>query len=230
MGESVRFGILRWEGGGARPAEDDVVREAPYSLWLNGTLLERGACSPGGWEDLALGRLYTAGLLSGTAAVRSLSAGADGTLRVEAEAQRIPRPFAPLPGLAWEPEILMEAAGRFLEGSPLFHSTGGVHSALLTWPGGQCRREDIGRHNAVNKAVGGALRMGAPMGESVLYTSGRLPLSVAEQVIRAGIPVVVSRAAPTDAAVQLAARWGLTVIGFARRDRMNLYTSPEHSH
>ena len=78
-------------------------------------------------------------------------------------------------------------------------------------------------------AVGGALRMGAPMGESVLYTSGRLPLSVAEQVIRAGIPVVVSRAAPTDAAVQLAARWGLTIIGFARRDRMNLYTSPEHS-
>ena len=145
-----------------------MVREAPYSLWLNGTLLERGACSPGGWEDLALGLLYTAGLLSGTAAVRSLSAGADGTLRVEAEAQRIPRPFAPLPGLAWEPEILMEAAGRFLEGSPLFHSTGGVHSALLTWPGGQCRREEIGRHNADNKAVGGALRMGAPMGDSVL--------------------------------------------------------------
>ena len=66
-----------------------MVREAPYSLWLNGALLERGACSPGGWEDLALGRLYTAGLLSGTAAVRSLSAGADGTLRVEAEAQRM---------------------------------------------------------------------------------------------------------------------------------------------
>ena len=175
-----------------------MVREAPYSLWLNGALLERAPASPGGWEDLALGRLYTAGLLSWNGrrplpqrrGGRHAPGGGGGAAHTQA--------FAPSPASRGSRRFSWRPQGRFLEGSPLFRSTGGVHSALLAWPGGQCRREDIGRHNAVNKAVGGALRMGAPMGESVLYTSGRLPLSVAGAGYPGGYPCGGLRAAPTE--------------------------------
>lgn len=218
--------ILRWREDAPCQANDLVALEWDFSLFLNGTLLERNACTPERLEELALGRLYAGGLINRPEQFRSLRADWEtAALAVSAEVNPGLRSFRPLIEIPWDAADVMETAGRFLEGSELFRATGSVHSVLLDVPGaGCCRGEDVSRHNAFYKAVGGALRMGLPMNRAIVYTSGRFPLSMAEPVIRAGIPMAVSRSAPTGASLALAKRWGLTLAGFAHRNRLNLYT------
>ena len=83
--------------------------------------------------------------------------------------------------------------------------------------------EDIGRHNAVDKAVGYALREGVLLSECIIYTSGRAPVDMVQKAIVAGIPVMASKASPTKEAVELARRYGLVLIGNARPDSMKLF-------
>jgi len=125
----------------------------------------------------------------------------------------------------WKPEVVLRNANLMLEKSEVFTRTGNVHSAMI------CRDadvlyfyEDIGRYNAFDKCVGRALLDKADISRSCLYTSGRLPGSVALKAVRAGIPMIVSRSAPTDATIEIAAQYGMTIIGFAKGDRFNLYS------
>lgn len=215
--------ILRYRDGKAVQTGDQVIREHAFSVWLNGSCVESGTCVPDYLEELALGHLLTEGFLSAADEVCAVRADS-GTGRVEVECRaHSQKAYPPLPALSWQPEDIMRTAGRFLEESSLFRATGSIHSALLCVDGAEFYCQCIGRHNAINKVVGRAMREGVQFGRAILYTSGRLPVSMAEKAVRAGIPVVVSRSAPTDATLDLAARTGLTVIGFARSDRMNLY-------
>lgn len=87
--------------------------------------------------------------------------------------------------------------------------------------------EDLGRYNALDKTIGKALRSCTPLEDGGIFTSGRIPLSLVEKVIRSRVPLLVSRSAPTLQAIDLATRHGLTLIGFAKGDRMNVYVAPE---
>lgn len=105
----------------------------------------------------------------------------------------------------------------FAGGTPVHNSTHGTHSCILAKEGVPlycC--EDLGRHNALDKAVGCALRNGVDLGKTILYTSGRVPVDMMQKVIRAGVPVIVSNAVPTDQAVSLAQQYGVTLICRAR--------------
>ena len=83
--------------------------------------------------------------------------------------------------------------------------------------------EDIGRHNAIDKAVGYGLKEQIPLSECILYTSGRVPVDMAGKSIAAGVPILVSKQAPTAQAVELARRYGLVIIGSAYPDSMKVY-------
>ncbi len=112
--------------------------------------------------------------------------------------------------------------------SELHRSTGGVHGAALADRDGiLVFREDIGRHNAIDKVIGHQLAAGGSFAGKVLLSSGRLTSEVVRKACRAGVPVVVSPGAPTDRSVALARQAGLTLVGFARGKRMNLYSAPE---
>jgi FdhD protein len=112
--------------------------------------------------------------------------------------------------------------------SQIHRRTGGVHAAALAAVSGLLVfREDIGRHNAVDKVIGACLLQGVPFADKILLSSGRLSSEIIHKAARCGLPIVVSRGAPTDRSVALARERGITLIGFARGDRMNLYSIPE---
>jgi len=109
--------------------------------------------------------------------------------------------------------------------SQIFKATGGVHSAAL------CDQrdilafsEDIGRHNAIDKILGRCILDNLPTANRIIITSGRISSEIVLKVTRMDIPILVSRSAPTDLGVRLSSDLGLTLVGFARGDKMNVYT------
>jgi FdhD protein len=158
--------------------------------------------------------------------VVSSSCGLCGRSDVEALVASLP----PVAGTTQFPlEILYELPGRVRSGQALFQSTGGTHAAALFDPRGQvlALREDLGRHNALDKVLGWALLSGAPLAGAGVFLTGRISLEMAVKAARAGIPLVAAASAPTAAAIELAERLGLTLCGFVRGDEVTVYTHPE---
>ena len=119
---------------------------------------------------------------------------------------------------------LQNVMQAFQTRSEAYRETGGVHSAAIADQGRLVAfAEDVGRHNAIDKVIGCCVRAGIPMQDKVVLSTGRLSLDVAAKAIRAGAPLLASRSAPTDAAVELARLANLTLVGFVRGTRMNIY-------
>jgi len=117
---------------------------------------------------------------------------------------------------------------EFRRRSQLHRKTGGVHAAALADANGLLVfREDIGRHNAVDKVIGASLAQGNDFGDKLLLTSGRLSSEILHKAASCALPIVVSRSAPTDRCVDLARERGITLIGFARGRRMNVYSGEQ---
>jgi FdhD protein len=134
------------------------------------------------------------------------------------------------PGPVVEAAILPRFADRLRERQRIFETTGGLHAAGLFDEKGDLEmlREDIGRHNAVDKVVGRALLDGRlPLASSILAVSGRAGYEVVQKAVAAGIPILAAVGAPSSLAVATAERFGQTLVGFLRDDRFNVYTSPE---
>ncbi|MEU8461184.1 formate dehydrogenase accessory sulfurtransferase FdhD [Streptomyces sp. NPDC029003] len=139
------------------------------------------------------------------------------------------------PGLADDPvrvraELLAELPDRLRAAQKVFDRTGGLHAAGLFTIGGELLdvREDVGRHNAVDKIVGRALQAGRlPLAGAVLLVSGRASFELAQKAVMAGIPVLAAVSAPSSLAVDLAVESGLTLVGFLRGRDMNVYAGEE---
>lgn len=135
-----------------------------------------------------------------------------------------------VPGPTVNPAILPGLVARLRSGQGIFGRTGGLHGAGLFTDGGELisLREDIGRHNAVDKVVGRAfLDEKLPAADSVLVVSGRAGYEIVQKSISAGIPVLAAVGAPSSLAVALAREFNQTLVGFLKAGRFNVYSAPE---
>lgn len=126
--------------------------------------------------------------------------------------------------------LIPEMMQRMEPTQEVFKQTGGLHGAALFASSGEhiITREDVGRHNAVDKVIGGACRQPlTPLGESVLAVSGRVSFEIVQKALMVGIPMIVAVSAPSSLAIALAREHGLTLLGFTRGERFNLYSGAE---
>ena len=150
--------------------------------------------------------------------------GVCGKANLEALTQRGVQPVRG--GTTVTPTVISSLPGKLRDRQRVFESTGGLHAAGLFDPRGELLglREDVGRHNAVDKLVGWALLDGRiPLDEHVIMVSGRSSFEIAQKAASAGIPIVCSVSAPSSLAVDVARTFNMTLVGFVRDDRFNVY-------
>lgn len=212
-------------------SRNTVQRENHLALTVNGEVQAPLICSATQLPELVLGRLFTNHLIESAEDVESLSINeqameAHVTIRQSAPARCLDSESIQNPK-AWSPARIFALAEEFEADRTSHRRTRGVHSVYLalldkgedateaTETGLLVCCEDIGRHNAFDKAIGWALLNRIDLGQCMLFTSGRVPQEIAEKAIRARIPVLVSKAAVTDRAIELAIASRLTLIALA---------------
>jgi FdhD protein len=181
-------------------------------------------------DDHVLVRLSTsfdAGMVAERRTVATASCGICGKATVDDVVRRC----EPLPAGPVVASRTIRSLPRTLRAEQeTFDETGGLHAAALVDPAGGLivLREDVGRHNALDKVIGQrALNDALPASDTVLVLSGRISFELVQKAAAAGIPIVAAIGAPTDLAIETAAAVGMTLIGFVRDDRMNVYTRPD---
>jgi FdhD protein len=246
---TARVDVVRVPDG---ETSDVVAVEEPLEIRIAGRPVAVTMRTPGHDEELALGFAVSEGLRP--AGARLPDDLAANTVELDApsfDADRLARSFytssscgvcgkGALEAVAVEaprvesdlrlPASLVAALPDHLrKAQPAFEATGGLHATGLFSADGEllCLREDVGRHNAMDKVIGWALREGRlPLADSILCVSGRLSFELVQKAAVAGCPVLVAVGAPSSLAVELAGDRGVTLCGFVRAGRLNVYTEP----
>ena len=237
-------------------SEDVVVRELPLTIILNGRELVTLLCSPANLKYLAIGFLFSEGLINCKNDIKRITVNeSKGIAHIETitdlggeEEQVFKRIITPGCGRGAafysaadavgmnEVESKLKITGaeildlmkQFQLRSETYRSTGGVHSAAL------CNKkevllfsEDIGRHNAIDKIFGQCLWEGIPTDNQLIFTSGRVSSEIVIKIARNNVPILASKSAPTSTSIKLANSLGVTLIGFVRGTRMNVYSNDQ---
>jgi FdhD protein len=241
--------VVRHPGG---PERDAVAVEEPLELRIGGRPIAVTMRTPGHDEELALGFCISEGLAPTAARLPDdLAANAVEVDATWFDPERLQRSFyttsscgvcgkGALEAIAVEAErvaggpvvaaaLVAALPDRLREAQAAFAATGGLHATGLFDAGGTllCLREDVGRHNAMDKIVGWAFGAGLlPLRERILCVSGRLSFELVQKAAVAGCPILVAVGAPSSLAVELAADRGITLCGFVRGGRVNVYSEP----
>jgi len=219
--------IVRYIGGEYVSLRDLMVHETALQLEINGEKGRTLYCSPKELHELVVGHLYAQGYIGALEDILSLKLDEEGGRAV---VQVKPRDSAPeitciSDDLVFDPKILLSNQQRFYDQSTLQKATAGTHCcALCDDSGTYFSCIDISRHNCLDKLAGKALMGGISLKDKYIITSGRVPMDMINKIVAIGVPMIVSRSTPTIAAVETARASGITLLGFSRENRFNIYS------
>ena len=256
INESVQLPVIKVKGREKRLTEDAVVREVPITIYFNKQEIVTILCSPNQIKELAIGFLISEGFIGCRDDLFTVGHHCEeNVIRVEGRERpgqtgilnrrvlssccgknRVSFNFENDASLLRVQEsavrITLDEAIYFAnyldENSALFKETGGTHNGGVGHAGKVLfTSQDIGRHNVLDKLMGKAVLMNLDLSDHVLFFSGRVSSEILVKVAKMKIPILVARSAPTDLAIALAEDLNISLVGFARGDRLNIYTAPE---
>lgn len=242
-----KYEFRKWE-----TIDGETIVEAPVSLTVNGQVWLTFMCTPVDLESMAVGFLYNEGIIETISELedvrvcehgdnvdvwlnrsveqptswRRTSGCTGGVTAVDALA-RVDVSFD-----SDQPRVRPEAIGhlleQFFEAQVLYRETGGVHSSALC--DGEKMiliAEDIGRHNTLDKIAGLCLMRGISPETRILVTTGRISSEMLQKAARINVPILISRTSPSSLSIEMAERYGITLIGYARTHRYQIYSNPQ---
>jgi len=245
--------MWRMKDGACAEGDDVIVEEWPVDVCANGAKLATVLCLPNALRELATGLASYLGLVSTPHEIRAFDVDyaarrvdvaldvareeIEGALEVLVTSTSGASLRGALPdeggldeggNFTVSASHLLDTLGRLRSMVPVFERTGGTHQVAFT--DGECVRyffEDVGRHNALDKVAGRAIMEGYGLARGALLFTGRVSTEMVVKALRQRVPVVASKAAAMSSALELAERHGLTVVGFARDGRLNVYTGAQ---
>ncbi|MGM0603691.1 MAG: formate dehydrogenase accessory sulfurtransferase FdhD [Bacillota bacterium] len=246
--------ILKFNSEKFEKREDDIIMETPLTIFVNDYELVTLMCLPANREELAVGFLFSESIIDSFADIdeisfklektavkikinkklnlnffrkRTLTSGCGGGMTFKnikdcAEAENIDSQFK------IGAEHICDMMTEMLQKADFFNKTGGTHiSALADREGIIFTFEDIGRHNTLDKIIGRSAKNKINLKNKIIFSSGRISSEMVAKVLKSNIPLLVSHSAPTSAAVKMAEDRNLTLVGFCRGKRMNIYSGEE---
>ena len=249
------FDVIRIEKAVREQVKASVTEEVPLTIEVNGAEVATLLCSPVNLDELAVGFLYTSGVIAGKTSILSLTVDQERwKASIEIGESGLPEDIAfrriytsgcgkgiifhsavdlmqriKLPsGFSVRAELIETLTQQFRRSSTEYRETSGVHSAALADTEKMLvLRDDIGRHNALDKIIGRALLDDIPLEDKMILTSGRVSSEIITKVVRCGVTVLATAKAPTNQAVKYARETNLTVAALVRGGKMNVYSGAD---
>lgn len=242
-----RYEFKKWEA-----RNEQTIVETPVSLTVNGQVWLTFMCTPVHLEAMAVGFLYNEGIIETMgeiADVRLCEHGDNVDVWLNRSVEQptnwrrtsgctggvtavdlLAKPNVSLHDhqVRYLPETIEHLMELLLEAQVLYRETGGVHTSLLS--DGEkiiVSAEDIGRHNTLDKIAGLCLMQNLFPEKRFLVTTGRISSEMLQKAARMDVPVIISRTSPSSLSIEMAERYGITLIGYARKNRFNVYSSPQ---
>ena len=248
--DSQPIHFSQYHSGNWQTIDSSVIIEMPVSLTVNGEIWLTFMCTPNNLEALAVGFLFNEGIIQQREEIAEVrvcpegdnvdvwlhhstekpkqwkrTSGCSGgvTAIIKQEEKRVFGDDFVLP-----PEKIADLIIQLFESQKLYRQVGGVHTSALT-DGLKFYviTEDIGRHNTLDKIAGRFLLDGIAIHPKMLITTGRVSSEMMQKAAHLGASFVISRTSPSSLSIEMAEEWGITLIGYTRRDRFNVYTHPE---
>ncbi|KPU44074.1 protein FdhD [Oxobacter pfennigii] len=232
---------------------DFIVEESPLNIFVNNMYYITLMCTPVEVEELCIGYLFSEAIIESQDDIENIEISTEDIVFIKLKKDIVLREDATRvlvsgcgKGMAganiitqkdllevdstekFEAEFFLKHMKEFSSMSGLFKLTGCAHSSCVCGENGnELLSDDIGRHNAIDKTIGKCILNNVDVKKRMLFTSGRVSSDSVIKAIKAGFPILASHSAPTSLAVEIAARLNLTLIGFVRGKRMNIYSHPE---
>lgn len=255
FGPSEELDVIRLKNGSIEKCPSPVATEVPFTIMMHDKEIATLLCTPCDLRELTYGFLFTSGFIKSTSNIQSFSL--DTTRWVATvEADKFPDPsllekrlytsgcgkgvmYASIQEVSYRKPIqnkttisntqIASLAQWLQHCSDLYKGTGGVHTAALSIRGEipLFHIDDIGRHNAVDKIIGRALIQSIDFAQTIFFCSGRTSSEILHKARTCGIPIIISRGAPTHQAILRARDMGITLVGFARGSNFTIYSHEE---